>query len=151
MPAENDLALVQWASTALLWQVMERGCRIWLSPPPFDHTKLMLVDGLWCAFNDCHMGVTAENIARKYEFSRAEQDAFAAVGRRPLEVAATLRAGRPLAQRGLLAESSGGLVLLIVGARWSLAGEPKLHPLLLAAAVAAGSGCAEAAIVTFLQ
>jgi cardiolipin synthase len=47
LPAENDLALVQWASTALLRQVLERGCRVWLSPPPFDHTKLMLVDGLW--------------------------------------------------------------------------------------------------------
>ena len=47
LPAKNDLALVQWASTALLWQVLERGCRVWLSPPPFDHTKLMLVDELW--------------------------------------------------------------------------------------------------------
>lgn len=36
-----------WASTALLWQVLERGCRIWLSLPPFDHSKLMLVDGIW--------------------------------------------------------------------------------------------------------
>ncbi len=47
LPAENDLALVNWASTALLPQVLERGCRVWLSPPPFDHTKLMLVDELW--------------------------------------------------------------------------------------------------------
>jgi cardiolipin synthase len=47
LPAENNLTLVKWASTALLWQVLERGCRVWLSPPPFDHTKLMLVDGLW--------------------------------------------------------------------------------------------------------
>lgn len=47
LPAENDLRLVKWASTALLGQVLERGCRVWLSPPPFDHTKLMLVDGLW--------------------------------------------------------------------------------------------------------
>ncbi|MHC4180531.1 MAG: phospholipase D-like domain-containing protein [Planctomycetota bacterium] len=46
-PAENELKLVQWASTALLWQVLERGCRVWLSPPPFDHTKLLVVDGLW--------------------------------------------------------------------------------------------------------
>jgi phosphatidylserine/phosphatidylglycerophosphate/cardiolipin synthase-like enzyme len=46
LPAENDLTLVQWASTALLWQVLERGCRVWLSLPPFDHTKLMLIDGL---------------------------------------------------------------------------------------------------------
>jgi cardiolipin synthase len=47
LPQQNNLAMVQWASTAMLWQVLERGCRVWLSPPPFDHTKLMLVDGLW--------------------------------------------------------------------------------------------------------
>ncbi len=38
----------------------------------------MVHDGLWCAFNDYHMGVTAENIAQKYDISREEQDAFAA-------------------------------------------------------------------------
>ena len=47
LPAENELKLVQWASMALLWQILERGCRVWFSPPPFDHTKLLLVDGLW--------------------------------------------------------------------------------------------------------
>jgi cardiolipin synthase len=29
------------------WQVLEHGCRIWLTPPPFDHSKLMVVDGCW--------------------------------------------------------------------------------------------------------
>jgi cardiolipin synthase len=29
------------------WQVLQRGCKIWLGPPPFDHSKLMLVDGQW--------------------------------------------------------------------------------------------------------
>ena len=38
---------MQWASTAQLWQVLQRGCRVWLTPPPFDHTKLMVVDGAW--------------------------------------------------------------------------------------------------------
>lgn len=47
LPQANNLALVQWASTAQLWQVLERGCRVWLSPPPFDHSKLMVVDALW--------------------------------------------------------------------------------------------------------
>lgn len=37
----------------------------------------MIQDGLWCAFNNYHMGQTAENIADKYEIDRAEQDAFA--------------------------------------------------------------------------
>jgi cardiolipin synthase len=47
LPAENNLPVVQWASTAQLWQVLERGCRVWLTPPPFDHTKLMMIDGAW--------------------------------------------------------------------------------------------------------
>jgi acetyl-CoA C-acetyltransferase len=37
----------------------------------------MIVDGLWDVYNQYHMGVTAENVARKYEVSRAEQDEFA--------------------------------------------------------------------------
>ena len=38
----------------------------------------MIKDGLWCAFNDYHMGVTAENLCDQYEISREEQDQFAA-------------------------------------------------------------------------
>ncbi|PFO01433.1 acetyl-CoA C-acyltransferase [Bacillus sp. AFS076308] len=38
----------------------------------------MIQDGLWCAENDYHMGVTAENLAEKYEISRVEQDEFSA-------------------------------------------------------------------------
>lgn len=37
----------------------------------------MVTDGLWDAFNDYHMGQTAENIAQRWDISRAEQDAFA--------------------------------------------------------------------------
>ena len=47
----------------------------------------MIVDGLWDAFNDYHMGVTAENIAKKYEFSRDDQDAFAAASQQKAEKA----------------------------------------------------------------
>ncbi|HSN90572.1 MAG TPA: phospholipase D-like domain-containing protein [Anaeromyxobacteraceae bacterium] len=47
LPERGNLPLVAWAQTAQLWQVLERGCRVWLTPPPFDHTKLMVVDGAW--------------------------------------------------------------------------------------------------------
>ena len=50
LPQQNNLAMVGWASDALLWQVLSRGCTIWMSPPPFDHTKLMVVDSSWCLF-----------------------------------------------------------------------------------------------------
>jgi len=47
LPTQNNLPFVHWASRAMWWQVLERGCRIWLTPPPFDHSKLVIVDGHW--------------------------------------------------------------------------------------------------------
>jgi len=49
------------------------GCRL-------GHSQLVdsvIHDGLWDAFNDYHMGITAENLADQYQITRAEQDAFA--------------------------------------------------------------------------
>ena len=42
----------------------------------------MIRDGLWCAFGDCHMGITAENIATEFEISRQDQDEFSAESQR---------------------------------------------------------------------
>jgi cardiolipin synthase len=47
IPSRNNLPVVQWASTAQLWQVLQKGCRVWESAAPFDHTKLMTIDGIW--------------------------------------------------------------------------------------------------------
>ena len=47
----------------------------------------MVHDGLWCAFNDFHMGNTAENLATKYGLTREEQDAFAAASQQKTEAA----------------------------------------------------------------
>ncbi len=59
------------------------------------HGKLldtMIQDGLWDAFNDYHMGITAENLAAKYEISREQQDAFAATSQQ--RALAAIEAGR---------------------------------------------------------
>lgn len=47
----------------------------------------MISDGLWDAFNDYHMGITAENLVEKYGLSREEQDAFAAASQQKASVA----------------------------------------------------------------
>lgn len=52
----------------------------------------MIHDGLWDAFNDCHMGITAENLAEKYGLSREAQDAYAAESQR--RAVAAVEAGR---------------------------------------------------------
>jgi acetyl-CoA C-acetyltransferase len=51
----------------------------------------VIQDGLWDAFNDYHMGITAENLAQKYELSREDQDAFAAASQQ--KAAAAIEAG----------------------------------------------------------
>ena len=53
---------------------------------------LMIKDGLWDAFNGYHMGVTAENVAEKWQISRDEQDAFALASQHKAEAAQ--KAGR---------------------------------------------------------
>ena len=47
----------------------------------------MIVDGLWDVYNQYHMGITAENVAKKYGISREEQDAFAAASQNKAETA----------------------------------------------------------------
>ena len=47
----------------------------------------MIKDGLWDAFNNYHMGATAENVAKKYNISRREQDEFAAASQQKAEAA----------------------------------------------------------------
>ncbi|MEA5170182.1 acetyl-CoA C-acetyltransferase [Enterobacter sichuanensis] len=61
----------------------------------FGHTGLqdsMITDGLWDAFNDYHMGITAENVARQYGISREQQDDFAV--RSQQKAAAAIASGR---------------------------------------------------------
>jgi acetyl-CoA C-acetyltransferase len=52
----------------------------------------MIVDGLWDVYNQYHMGTTAENVARKYEISRSQQDEFAVASQNKAEAAQ--KAGR---------------------------------------------------------
>jgi len=52
----------------------------------------MISDGLWDAFNDYHMGITAENLVEQYSLGREQQDAFAAESQR--KAVAAIEAGR---------------------------------------------------------
>ena len=47
LPEHGNLRLVQWAATAQLAQVLSWGCRVYLSGPPFDHSKLLVIDNTW--------------------------------------------------------------------------------------------------------
>lgn len=48
LPARSNLPLIDWAMTPQLMDLVRRGCHVYRSPAPFDHSKLMVVDGFWC-------------------------------------------------------------------------------------------------------
>ncbi|MEN8144890.1 MAG: phospholipase D-like domain-containing protein [Gemmatimonadota bacterium] len=50
LPESSNLRIVQWAMTADVALALAGGCRVWLSPAPFDHSKIMTVDGEWSLF-----------------------------------------------------------------------------------------------------
>ena len=44
LPAKNNLPYMQWATSKMLWELLERGVRIFYQPPPFIHSKLLIID-----------------------------------------------------------------------------------------------------------
>ena len=48
IPAVNNHRLVAWAMQAHIRPLIQAGCHIWRSPPPFDHSKLATIDESWC-------------------------------------------------------------------------------------------------------
>ncbi|HNR70937.1 MAG TPA: phospholipase D-like domain-containing protein [Verrucomicrobiota bacterium] len=93
LPAKNNLPFVGWASRAMWWQVLEHGCHIWLTPPPFDHTKLMLVDGCWVLLGSANWD--PRSLRLNFEYNLECYDAELA---RRLEeiVAARIATARPV-------------------------------------------------------
>jgi cardiolipin synthase len=47
LPSLNNLAVVHWASRSYLWELLQQGIRVFYQPPPFVHSKLFLLDGVW--------------------------------------------------------------------------------------------------------
>ncbi|MCJ7798229.1 MAG: phospholipase D-like domain-containing protein, partial [Polaromonas sp.] len=47
LPARSNLPLLDWAMRPQMGRLLRAGCRVHLSPPPFDHSKLFLVDDAW--------------------------------------------------------------------------------------------------------
>ena len=75
----NDAQLVLAGGTESMSNApyLIKGIRTGIKMGNQEYIDSMVVDGLWDSFNDYHMGITAENVAKKYNVSREEQDSFA--------------------------------------------------------------------------
>ncbi len=67
IPEVNNIRLVKWASLALLPQLLERGCEVFSTPPPFDHTKLFQVDEEWTLIGSTNWD--ARSLRLNFEFN----------------------------------------------------------------------------------
>lgn len=91
LPEVNNLALVSWASTALLWQVLGRGCHVWMSPPPFEHTKLMVVDAAWAMFGSGNWDDRSMRLNFEFNVETYDRELAARLDRRIANVIARSR------------------------------------------------------------
>jgi cardiolipin synthase len=55
LPSKNNLPFVHWATRNMLWELLQRGVRVYYQPPPFVHSKLTIVD-------DCYVQIGSANL-----------------------------------------------------------------------------------------
>ncbi|WP_374763206.1 phospholipase D-like domain-containing protein [Yunchengibacter salinarum] len=67
MPRRNNLVFFNLAAFAAVRPLLQSGCRIWLSDPPFDHSKLMVVDGTWSLLGSSNWD--ARSLKLNFEFN----------------------------------------------------------------------------------
>jgi cardiolipin synthase len=57
IPQKGNHTMVNWATRANIGPLLEEGVRIWRSPPPFHHTKIVVVDSQWCLIGSCNWDI----------------------------------------------------------------------------------------------
>jgi cardiolipin synthase len=67
LPGTTNLRLVKWASEAGLEELIESGCRIFYTAPPFDHSKLMVVDDNWVLLGSANWD--SRSLTLNFEFN----------------------------------------------------------------------------------
>ncbi|HLY09228.1 MAG TPA: phospholipase D-like domain-containing protein [Planctomycetota bacterium] len=93
IPSVSDSRVVQWATQAMLWQVLVNGCRVWTSPAPFDHSKLLLVDDAWVFFGSANMDTRSMRLNFEFNVEAYCRDLAATVG---AHIDAKIRASHPV-------------------------------------------------------
>ena len=104
LPGKNNILLVKWASTSQLWQVVDRDCRVWMSPPPFDHAKLVVVDDLVSMFGSSNWN--PRSLRLNFEFNLDCYDSTLAAQLKTL-IQDRINHSRRLTLRGLDGPSLG--------------------------------------------
>ncbi len=73
LPSKVDLPYMRWAADAFLWQVLQHGVRVFMRPPPFVHTKLVIVDDEWLLLGSAN--IDRRSFRLNFEFNLEAYDA----------------------------------------------------------------------------
>ena len=106
LPARNNLPFVQWASRHMLGELLRHGVRIFEQPPPFNHSKLFAVDGVYAQIGSANLDARSlelnfELAVEVYEraFAQSLGAHFTAVRARSREITLDEIQNRPLPVR----------------------------------------------------
>jgi cardiolipin synthase len=102
VPTRSNHVYVDWAMRAHIGPLLDNGVRIWRNPPPFDHSKLLVVDDEWCLIGSANMDL--RSLRLNFELNLEVYDSVLAA---TLNGFMSVRQTRPithadLAARGLL-------------------------------------------------
>jgi cardiolipin synthase len=82
LPARNNHLLVGWAMRPHIRPLLVSGCAIWLSPPPFDHSKLMTIDGQWSLIGSANWDMRSLRLNFEMTFELYNREFATALGDR---------------------------------------------------------------------
>jgi cardiolipin synthase len=100
LPEQGNLSVVQWAMWRQLEDVLGHGVRVWLTPPPFDHTKLMLVDEEWALIGSANWDTRSLRLNFEFGVECYDRQLARAL---TAQVSSRMAAARPLSLEELMA------------------------------------------------
>jgi len=73
LPEKNNLPYVHWASRGYLWELLQHGIKVYYQPPPFVHTKMLLMDRVWSLIGSANLD--PRSLRLNFEFNVEVYDA----------------------------------------------------------------------------
>ena len=100
LPGRSNVPLMDWAMTSQLPELIEKGCRIYFAPPPFDHSKLFVVDGTWSLIGSTNWDARSLRLNFEYNLECYDRDLATAID---AIIDAKIAVSRPVVRDELLA------------------------------------------------
>jgi cardiolipin synthase len=115
LPEHSNVPLMDWAVTPQLPWLLDAGCQVYRTPPPFDHSKLLVVDGLWSMIGSTNWDARSLRLNFEYNlecYDRTLAAQLDAIIDEKIAVSRSMTSAE-LDERGLLPRLRDGLARLL--------------------------------------